>query len=343
MNLFTNYRKRNRLILLHTLGWILFSVIMVVVFGLSLEDPALTFRYALYIPPLMLLFYTNTSLLIPKLLARKKIFAYVLTIIGAVLVVIYTYHGIQITLNASFYYERKWFPGIVTQQAFMNTLLVLAVSGGLKMTQEWFRNERLKNVMENEKMVSELALLKSQINPHSLFNNLNSIYSLAIRKSDDAPKAIVKLSEMMRYMLYDSNAPKISLSKEVDHLYNYIDLQKLRINRHTTINFQTKGDIETKMIEPMLLEPFVENAFKHGDVFKETSRIDIRLEVTDDQLLFYVANTVSQGDHVKDKHSGIGLNNIKKRLSMLYPHRHQLEIHQDIDNFSILLQLDLMP
>ncbi len=339
----SNFQKTNRLILLHTLGWILFSAIMVMVFNLSLDDPASTLRYALYMPPLVVLFYANTFLFIPKLLAQKKVIAYVLTIVGAILLIVYTYHGIQILLNQEFYYSKNWFPGIVTQQAFMNTLLVLAVSGGLKMTQEWFRNERLKNEMENEKTISELALLKSQINPHSLFNNLNSIYSLAIKKSEDAPKAIVKLSEMMRYMLYESSAPQISLSKEVEHLYNYIDLQKLRINRQTHISFETTGDIATKMIEPMLLEPFVENAFKHGDVFQDTSCIDIDLKVTRSQLLFHVVNTVSQSEHVKDKHSGIGLNNIKKRLGLLYPNRHQLEIQQDINTFSASLTLDLMP
>lgn len=335
-------KKRNQRVIFHILGWILFGTIMILVFGFPLEDAEVVIRLALYIPPLIALFYTNTSLLIPRLLARKKIVAYIFMVIGAVLLIIYTYHGIQILLNARFYYSHGWFPGIVTQQAFMNSLLVLAVSGGLKMTREWFRNERLKNEMENEKMVSELALLKSQINPHSLFNNLNSIYSLAIKKSEDAPKAIVKLSEMMRYMLYDSNAAQISLSKEVEHLYNYIDLQKLRINRKTRINFRTVGDIETKMIEPMLLEPFVENAFKHGDVFQDTSCIDIELKVNDSQLLFYIENTISQGGHVKDKHSGIGFSNIKKRLSLLYPDRHQLEIHQDIDKFSASLKLDLL-
>lgn len=344
MRMFPGFKKKkNQRIVFHILGWILFGAIMVLVFGLPLEDADVAIRLALYIPPLIALFYTNTSLLIPRLLASKKIIAYIFAVMGAVVFIIYTYHGIQILLNREFYYSRGWFPGIVTQQAFMNSLLVLAVSGGLKMTREWFRNERLKNEMENEKMVSELALLKSQINPHSLFNNLNSIYSLAIKKSEDAPKAIVKLSEMMRYMLYDSNAPQISLSKEVEHLYNYIDLQKLRINRQTRINFKTAGDIETKMIEPMLLEPFVENAFKHGDVFQDTSCIDIELSVTNSQLLFHIANTITQGGHVKDKHSGIGLNNIKKRLSLLYPDRHQLEIHQDMDKFSASLKLDLMP
>lgn len=335
-------RKKKREIALHIVCWLLFGSILVFLFGFLPGDSEATLPIVMYIPPLIALFYTNTSLLIPRLLAKKKVILYILTVIGAVTFIIYTYHGIQILLNNEFYYKHGWFPRIVTQQAFMNSLLVLTVSGGLKMTREWFRNERLKNEMENEKMASELALLKSQINPHSLFNNLNSIYSLAIKKSEDAPKAIVKLSEMMRYMLYDSAASQISLSKEVEHLQNYIDLQKLRVSRKTRIQFEIDGDIETKMIEPMLLEPFVENAFKHGDIFREQSQIIIQLKVVGDELYFYVENTVTQNGHVKDKHSGIGLKNIEKRLSLLYPGQHRLEVRQDEDKFIVSLKLNLV-
>lgn len=299
------------------------------------------FRAFLYIIPLIVLFYTNTIVLIPRLLARKKIIPYILAIIGAIVLIIYLYLGIQLLIDAEFYYRNRWVKGIVTGQAIMNSLLVLTVSGGLKMTREWFRNEQLKKEMENEKMVSELALLKSQINPHSLFNNLNSIYSLTIKKSDDAPKAVVKLSEMMRYMLYDSTAEQISLSKEIEHLQNYIDLQKLRINRKTKINFETQGDIETKTIEPMLLEPFVENAFKHGDVFQENSQIDICLKVAGNVLYFTVGNTISQSNHVKHEHSGIGLKNIEKRLALLYPERYCLQIDRASDKFMVSLKLKL--
>ncbi len=335
-------KKKRREMVIHLIGWLLFSLIMFFILSLPIQRPNSILQVFLYMVPLTMLFYTNTNVFIPHFLAKKKITLYILTIVGALLLIIYTYHGIQLLINADFYQENHWFPRIVTGQAFMNSLLVLTISGGVKMTKEWFKNERLKKEMENEKMASELALLKSQINPHSLFNNLNSIYSLAIKKSDDAPKAIVKLSEMMRYMLYDSTAEQINLSKEVEHLHNYIDLQKLRINRQTKINFETVGDIETKSIEPMLLEPFVENAFKHGDVFQEKAKIDICLKVEDNQLFFKVENTLAKNGHVKDKHSGIGLKNIEKRLHLLYPERHHLQIQQDGDTFKVSLKLDLI-
>jgi len=174
-----------------------------------------------------------------------------------------------------------------------------------------------------------------------LFNNLKSIYSLAIRKSEAAPKAIVMLSEMMRYMLYDSTANHISLSKEVEHLHNYIDLQKLRLKDQEHICFTTSGDLETKNIEPMLLEPFVENAFKHGDIFRKGGNIHIDLRANGSALHFRVSNSFSRNGHVKDKHSGIGLQNIKKRLELLYPDRHRLDIQEKDDHFVVDLKLNL--
>jgi LytS/YehU family sensor histidine kinase len=195
--------------------------------------------------------------------------------------------------------------------------------------------------MEKEKMLSELAMLKSQINPHVLFNNLNSIYSLSIRKSEETPKAIVMLSELMRYVLYDSSAEQISLDKEVEHLQNYIDLQKIRLKNNRQVTFVTEGELESKKIEPMLLEPFVENAFKHGDIFRKEGNICIRLKAAGKDLHFLVQNTVSLNGHVKDKHSGIGLKNIEKRLELLYPDRHQLNIEQNDDCFKVDLKLRL--
>lgn len=332
-----------RLVLIHIGAWIGFVVLLFVLFGIPINDPEITMRTLLATIPLIMLFYSNTSFFIPKLLARKRVVPYILTVIGAVVLVILVTHWIERTFNQEFYESRDWYPGIVTSRAILHSLLILTISGSLKMTKEWFRNERLKNEMEKEKMASELAMLKSQINPHFLFNNLNNIYSLAIRKSEVAPKAIVMLSEMMRYMLYDSTAEQISLSKEVEHLHNYIDLQKLRLKDHKQVCFSHKGDLETRKIEPMLLEPFVENAFKHGDIFRQGGNIHIDLKVVGSQLEFKVKNTFTRNGHVKDKHSGIGLANIRKRLEMLYPERHRLGITEKDAQFLVDLKLNLTP
>ncbi len=336
-----NSPRSGRLVMFHIGGWIAYILLLFVIFGTPIDDPHVTMRTLLSTIPLIALFYSNTSFLIPQLLARKKIISYILAIIGAVAIVALVTLRIERTFNTEFYESHNWYPGIVTSRSVLNSLLILTISGGLKMTKEWFRNERLKNEMEKEKMASELAMLKSQINPHFLFNNLNNIYSLAIKKSEDAPKGIVMLSEMMRYVLYDSSADKISLSKEVEHLHNYIDLQKLRLKQGKEICFKTEGDLEIRKIEPMLLEPFVENAFKHGDIFREEGNICIQLKLQGNDLQFIVKNSISKNGHVKDEHSGIGLKNIQKRLDLLYPDRHQLSIEDKEDAFKIDLKLNL--
>ncbi len=325
----------------HFLGWLVFFGLLVAVFAWPNPQPIPVVRITLVMLALIGFYYTNTLLLIPKLLARKKITLYIATVLASIFIIISWDLWIQRTLNAEFYQENGWYKGAIIQRATLLSLLVLAVSGGLKMTQEWFKTERQKNQMEREKMTSELALLKSQINPHSLFNNLNSIYSLAVKKSEDAPKAIVKLSEMMRYILYDSSVNQISLDQEIEHLQNYLDLQKLRMHRQAHLQFEKRGDWQSKTIAPMLLEPFVENAFKHGNIHQPNAEIKLNLAVENNRLLFIVTNTVDQKTIQKDSYSGIGLANIQKRLCLVYPNRHTIRRKSSDDYYRVELTIDL--
>ncbi len=336
-------RPRNKLgeILIHVFAWIVFFGFSMALIGTGPDSHLALMRMALSFLPLIFLFYGNIFFLIPNLLGKKKVVLYVTTLVGLVTLITYIYLWIQQALNAEFYYDHSWFKLLIINRAILHSMLVLTISISLKITGEWYRTEKLKKELENDKLASELAFLKSQVNPHFLFNNLNSIYSLANKKSDDAPKAIVKLSELMRYMLYDSAESQISLDKEVEHLQNYIDLQKLRLNKETHISFNTKGDLESKKIEPVLLEPFVENAFKHSDSYRKGSSIDINLETKEQQLCFRVENSMSKNGQNKDTHSGIGLQNIKRRLKLLYPDRHQLKISQSGEKFLIELKLQL--
>ena len=337
-----SFFAQQRVALIHIFGWLAFFALLVAVFAWPSQSQSYpVLRIFLVLLALITFFYTNTSLLIPALLARKKVAIYIAAVLAGIFVIIFWDVWIQRTLNAEFYESHGWYKGIIIQRATLLSLLVLAVSGGLKMTREWFKTERLKNQMEKEKMVSELALLKSQINPHSLFNNLNSIYSLAVRKSEDAPKAIVKLSELMRYILYDSSAEQISLEQEVEHLQNFLDLQKLRIHREANVRFEMAGDWQGKIIAPMLLEPFVENAFKHGNIHQAGAEIALSLQVAQDRLHFLVKNTVDHQTHQKDAYSGIGLANIRKRLELLYPNRHSLRIQPEKNMYSVDLTIQI--
>jgi sensor histidine kinase YesM len=195
---------------------------------------------------------------------------------------------------------------------------------------------------ENEKLKSELSFLRSQVSPHFMFNVLNSLASLARKKSDKLESAIIQLSQLMRYSLYHTEK-KVSLEQEADYLNNYIELQKLRFG--SSINMHFHVDIERKdlMIEPMLLVPFVENAFKHGVGLIHEPVIIILLEATAYRISFTVRNRFNpSGDEMKDESSGIGLQNVRRRLDLLYKDLYTLEIYQTDDNWFIT-ELKIIP
>jgi len=229
----------------------------------------------------------------------------------------------------------------IITRSFFAALFIFGLSTSYKVTIEWFNSERQKKELENEKLASELAFLKSQINPHFLFNTLNNVYSLAFKKSDDTPDAIIKLSKLMRYMLYESNERQVFLSKEIDYLHNYIDLQKLRLPETVEIKFNVEGDIEGRLIEPMLLIPFVENAFKHGVSYNEKSQINISIKLNADELLFVVDNKINNAQLTEESGSGIGLLNVKRRLSLLYPGKHKIIIKDDTYEYRVILKIYL--
>jgi len=210
------------------------------------------------------------------------------------------------------------------------SIVIITLSIAVRLTSEWFKNERQKKEMEAEKLSSDLAFLKSQINPHFLFNILNNICSLARKKSDHTENAIIKLSQIMRYMLQDSKDEKVSLGKEVEYLESYIQLQQLRISDQVKISFTVEGDPESFFIEPLLLIPFVENAFKHGVSYHEPSVIEIRLALSSESLFFTVQNNiVKHKDETLEPGSGIGLKNVMRRLDLLYPEQHNITITDD--------------
>ena len=194
--------------------------------------------------------------------------------------------------------------------------------------------------MEAEKLFSELAFLKSQVNPHFLFNILNNICSLARKKSEETENAIIKLAQIMRYMLQDSKDEKVSLEKELEYLRNYIELQRLRISDQVKIHYTVEGQPEAILIEPLLLIPFVENAFKHGVSYLEDSVIDILLLINTARLSLQVHNKILRRDiEIPFPDSGIGLKNVIRRLELLYPDKHSLIIKDDGKEYQVELTI----
>ncbi len=208
-----------------------------------------------------------------------------------------------------------------------------------KFTVDWFFNENEKSELEKQKLTAELAFLKSQINPHFLFNSLNNIYSLAYRKSDATPNAILKLSEIMRYMLYESNESRVLLSKEIVYLKSYIELQKLRFKGDGYVVLEVEGEIDDLRILPLVLISFVENAFKHGLATEENDPIQINISVFEHNLIFTVKNLKSDAN--KDETGGIGLANVKRRLDLVYPDCYKLSVENQERHYLSELYLNL--
>ena len=212
-----------------------------------------------------------------------------------------------------------------------------------KLVEDWFMHQQERTELVGERNTAELAFLKSQVNPHFLFNTLNNIYSLAYTKSDAAPGAILKLSELMRYMLYDSNGQtgetgRVSLAKEVGYLKNYVELEKLRV-ANANVQFNVEGNTDLFRIEPLLLVSFVENAFKHGDLTDPNQPLVLDLSVRNGRLRFDTLNkkTTRQSDAA----GGIGLANVQRRLALLYPNQHTLHITDTPDSYACSLELSL--
>lgn len=222
------------------------------------------------------------------------------------------------------------------------TFIISVYSLLIKFAIDWFETQKLRSEMINQTQASELALLRSQVNPHFLFNTLNNIYSLVYQKSDNAPAAVMKLSSIMRYVLYDANTEFVQLEKEVEYLQSFIELQKLRTHQPDFVEFTVTGVINGKTIAPMLLIPFVENAFKHGSRNAMHPGIVIRLDAEPERITFGVINSIKRSNNrTKDKIGGIGLQNIQRRLELLYKGRYKLVINDENDQFEINLVIDI--
>jgi two-component system, LytTR family, sensor kinase len=292
-------------------------------------------------------FYLFFSLLVPKVL-RRRWWLFLLMGIGLYLVFFVLRHYIDHVIfefdpSKRHYALFEDMPKHRVETRLTGGLILYVFWAGIavfvRLLIDWFRDEKLKIELKNQQLNSELAYLRSQVNPHFLFNTLNNIYALAYKKSEDTPAAIMKLSSMMRYMLYETNIQKVSLDKEIEHLNNYIELQKLRRKEQDWVDFQLHGDVSTKVIAPLLLVPLLENAFKHST---PKSRIEMRLEVNANHLQFYITNEFSPHEP-KDAVGGVGLQNIKRRLQLIYPEAHQMEIRQLDGRFEVNLHIELNP
>lgn len=222
----------------------------------------------------------------------------------------------------------------------LTSLLVSGLGLGLRFSEKLSQNEKLRKEAEKERADQELNLLKSQINPHFLFNTLNTIYSLALVNSEHTAGAVMKLSDMMRYVLQDVNREKVPVALELDYIRHYVGLQQLRLNQNITVVLEVEDDDAGQQVAPILLVPFVENVFKHGTSAHEKAEILIRIKCSGNTLDLKTINRIFP-ERYREEGSGIGLTNTKKRLELIYPGKHQLDLKEDGDRFFVNLTIEL--
>jgi len=222
-----------------------------------------------------------------------------------------------------------------------SSLFLVFFSLGLRVLERQTKIEKMQEEMEKEKLNSELAFLKNQISPHFFFNTLNNIYSLIGINADDSQKAVLKLSKLMRYLIYESEQGDTKLSQEIDFMTNYIDLMKLRMNDKVTLSVSFPEKYDDISMAPLLFIPFIENAFKHGISYREKSFINISMLSEKDSITFKCLNSrIQKNGNGENEHSGIGLENAGKRLNLLYPGKHELKLAETDNTFEVLLYIN---
>ena len=296
----------------------------------------------------MTISYFVVYFLVPKYLLKKLYKSFILYTIYTLILSIY---AIIISVLFALVYLAdlnpenaspitKTLPFIILGVFFV-VLIVVTLSLILHNYKSIVKNEDLKNkILQTQLQLKEqeLKLLKMQIHPHFLFNSLNTIYGFALKKGDEAPEMILKLSNLLDYILYQIEKPTVFLENEINHLEDYITLEKLRFHDTLQVNLIKESAVGNINIAPMMLIPFVENSFKHGAIVNGILVINILIKKIDDILLFEVENSIIEKSR---NEGGIGLENIQKRLKMLYPNAHTLEIYENDQRFKVSLTLQL--
>ncbi|WP_343673748.1 histidine kinase [Chitinophaga sp.] len=331
---------QNRL-LQHLLFWGLSFYCLLIFFSPGPPERIDLIYTAAFHLPLLIAVYINLGILIPRLLRKERYALYLLAFITLMAVAaglnIFLFNVVIDYLVPSYFFIAYYnFPELL-----LFAVIHLGLTTLIKLSRGWFRLLESENQLirlQSEKSDTELKFLKTQVNPHFLFNSLNSIYSLSLKKAAQTPAAILKLAEVMRYMIYESDGNFVPLENEINYLRNYIALQQLRNADSVNVTFDIKGDPARHRVAPFMFIVFVENAFKHGKAF-----IKIELETKDHLLLFSVTNDKGVTDDPEPlDFKGLGMDNVKRRLELLYPKDHHLLVKDEADLYYVQLRIDLL-
>lgn len=337
--------SRNKVLLLHISFWVLYFT-----YRLFDIQEYLGYKKALMYLSVPLVFnviasYIHYFFILPDLIRDKKAGPYVvklLLLLGVILTArILTENQMfsQIATNEAYYKTLKPMRIIST---IWDTLTFLIFTGMIRFTLDWFDFENKKKQLENEKLIAELNYLRAQINPHFLFNTLHNLNYLVYSGSKNATEVIIKLSNIMRYMIYDANKEKVALKKEIAYMNDYIHLESIRLNQKFHLNFMVNGPVEQIEIAPLVMLTFLENAFKHGvSDQEENCWIKVNLLTADNKIDYEVSNKKLKTSMARNLKSGFGLENVKKRLDLSYPNKYSLNIQDEESVYRVHLTLKL--
>lgn len=338
-------KQSTKHILLHIAGWIFFLLTTVLILNDPNEGLLKLFLdggvTAMIIATLLLMgvfFYVNRFFLVPDLFFQRKYFLYASSVFLFV-VVIMALPLVMRIIFGSFDLQ----PGQHLINHLLSTallfMMVFVVSTSAPVIKRWVDAENSAIELENQRLSAELSFLKSQVNPHFLFNTLNNIYALSVNHDPVASESILKLSQLLRYLLQEAQSESVSINKEIEHLKQYIDLQKLRLTKMVAVDFEVSTDSSAFNIAPLLLLPFVENAFKYGISAHQASKIEISLRFKESVFEFSVKNSMNSGALAEVISTGIGVENVRKRLELSYPGNFELEIKNSGQSHQVNLKI----
>jgi len=338
----------------HLIFWLLLIASVLAAWSNNLDSTHITFRLISLVLTFILPIYINTFILIPQFFKQNTWLKYILLLVvlliaAKVLHTVFLLAPLMISDWASLDFSKefgRWmFREFLSFDKFIFSQIpwIVYISFAYRFIKDWFVNEQVKSQLVAEKSSMELALLKAQVSPHFLFNTLNNIYAVALEEQAiTTAHNISQLGTLMRYSLHDSQADFLSLNKELNYLERYIELQRMRLNedQQLNVNFDLKDrEAESLRIAPMILMPFIENAFKYGISTTSASHIDIHIRLKSRLLFMEVKNTVHRSDQFQA--GGLGLENVKNRLTLIYPNNHTLDYGRKDNQYQVNLELNL--
>jgi two-component system, LytTR family, sensor kinase len=336
MNRFLRYRLDHILFWALTVGFHAYT-------RLDLIDKANIFQFTLEIlirnALLAGVIYFNLRVVVPRI-SKGRVFVWITASIGSLVfyAVAKTFHDIYLYENIAGAIQRVAFQSN-TFYNFSIVLFYLAFAAAIYLSKQWYVQRELLRQVQMEKLNTELEYLKAQMNPHFLFNSINTIFFQINKDNTEARETLGKFSDMLRYQLYECSSNEIAIEKELAYLKNYVELQKLRRNQNDVIEFTVDDDLRNFSIQPMLLIPFIENAFKHISTFTDQpNEVSIQLQKIGQNLQLVVSNTTNGSTK---ESGGIGLKNVKRRLQLLFPNRHTLDVQPSNNHFIVTLTLQL--